>query len=165
MSVRTKASIMPVSNKTIMLSIPAEVDENLEEKLSRWLENEFHVQTEKVYSRTGFARHKKEQHDASNLVLIWSQQSDFPVEEVSRTKAGKQSKKSYTIEEVFPDSHPGIRLRGLRGKLGITQTEMAKRLRVAQHHISEMENRKRKISLDMAKRIGSEFGVSYKVFL
>ncbi|MDL2260391.1 helix-turn-helix domain-containing protein [Deltaproteobacteria bacterium OttesenSCG-928-K17] len=68
-------------------------------------------------------------------------------------------------EEVFPNSHPGSRLRGLRTREGITQKQMAEALNIRQHHISEMEKGTRSISLDMAKRIGETFNTSYKVFL
>jgi DNA-binding XRE family transcriptional regulator len=140
------------------------MENDLEEKLSRWLENEFHVETESVSSKEKFLQSLRKPHNTRKRVLIWSQQ-DSLAPEVTRPSSKKTSGKSYLIPDVFPDSHPGSRLCGLRGKLGITQAEMAKRLGIAQHHISEMENRKRQISVDMAKRIGSEFGVSYKIFL
>lgn len=71
----------------------------------------------------------------------------------------------YPASEVFPDGSPAMALRGLRVREDITQAEMAERLGLKQHHVSEMENGKRSIGLDMAKRIGDEFGISYKVFL
>jgi DNA-binding XRE family transcriptional regulator len=71
----------------------------------------------------------------------------------------------YSIEEVFPEATPGMMLRGLRGKEEMTQAEFAKRLGISQHHISEMENNKRTIGIDMAKRIAEAFKVPYKMFL
>jgi DNA-binding XRE family transcriptional regulator len=68
-------------------------------------------------------------------------------------------------EEVFPDSHPGSRLRGLRGREGLSQRAMAEQLGIRQHHIAEMESGRRSISVDMAKRIGETFNISYKIFL
>ncbi len=56
-------------------------------------------------------------------------------------------------------------LRGLRGKEDLTQTELAARLGVSQNAISEMESGKRPISTKMAKRLGEEFNLPYKVFL
>ncbi len=70
-----------------------------------------------------------------------------------------------SFEEVFPNSHPGSRLRGLRAREGITQKQMAEQLGIRQHHISEMEKGTRPISVDMAKRISQTFNISYKVFL
>lgn len=69
------------------------------------------------------------------------------------------------VEEVFPDMSPAKLLRGLRGKEELTQSEFAERIGISQHHISEMETGKRPITLDMAKRIGEAFTVSYKLFL
>jgi DNA-binding XRE family transcriptional regulator len=71
----------------------------------------------------------------------------------------------YTAEEVFPDTKPGDMIKGLRGREGITQKEMADKLGIRQHHISEMEKGTRPITLEMAKRIGKTFNISYKVFL
>lgn len=70
-----------------------------------------------------------------------------------------------TAEEVFPDGSPAMALRGFRGKMELTQAELAARLGVSQNAISEMENCKRPISISMAKRIGKEFDMPYKVFL
>ena len=70
-----------------------------------------------------------------------------------------------TADEVFPDASPAMVLRGLRGRDDITQAELADRLGVSQNAISEMENGKRPISTKMAKRLGEEFNLPYKVFL
>ncbi|MDR1310215.1 MAG: helix-turn-helix domain-containing protein [Deltaproteobacteria bacterium] len=66
----------------------------------------------------------------------------------------------FDTEEVFPTSHPGSRLRGLRGREGLSQRSMAERLGIRQHHISEMEKGTRAISVDMAKKIGRTFDIS-----
>ncbi|MDR2668349.1 MAG: helix-turn-helix domain-containing protein [Desulfovibrio sp.] len=71
----------------------------------------------------------------------------------------------FTSDEAFPDATPGMMLHGLRGKVGLTQKEFAERLGISQHHVSEMENNKRKIGIEMAKRIAEEFKVPYKAFL
>jgi len=71
----------------------------------------------------------------------------------------------YSAREVFPESSPGNRLRGLRTREGITQKELAQALGIRQHHVSEMEKGVRAISKDMAKRIGETYNISYKVFL
>ena len=71
----------------------------------------------------------------------------------------------YPARDVFPESSPGNRLRGLRTREGITQKELAKALGIRQHHVSEMEKGLRSISRDMAKRIGVIYNISYKVFL
>jgi plasmid maintenance system antidote protein VapI len=71
----------------------------------------------------------------------------------------------YDFEELFPDFHVGNALRGARTREGLTQAQLAERVGVKIHHISEMENGKRPIGKDMAKRLAKVFKVSYKVFL
>lgn len=70
-----------------------------------------------------------------------------------------------SADEVFPDGCPAMALRALRGREDLTQAELAARLGVSQNAISEMENGKRPISTKMAKRLGEEFNLPYKVFL
>ena len=59
----------------------------------------------------------------------------------------------------------GEKLQLLRKERGLTQAELAERLGVKQHHISEMENGKRPIGAEMAHRLEEAFGTSYKAFL
>lgn len=76
--------------------------------------------------------------------------------------------KEYTlipVEEVIPQFSPGFRLCGLRTREGLTQKQLASNLGIRQHHVSEMESGKRTISVDMAKKIGELYNISYKVFL
>ena len=75
------------------------------------------------------------------------------------------SEEVVSADEVFPDGCPAMALRGLRGKEDLTQAELAARLGVSQNAISEMESGKRPISTKMAKRLGEEFNLPYKVFL
>lgn len=70
-----------------------------------------------------------------------------------------------TSEEMFPDGSPAMALRGFRGKMELTQSELAERLGVSQNAISELESGKRPISIKMAKKLEKEFNVPYKVFL
>ena len=67
--------------------------------------------------------------------------------------------------EVFPDASPAMALRGLRGKEGITQEELAQKLGIRQNMVSDMESGKRSISVKMAKRIAETFSVPYKLFV
>lgn len=71
----------------------------------------------------------------------------------------------YSFSEVFPDSHPGSRLRGLRVREDMTQKALAAQLGIKPHHISEMESGKRTISRDMAKRLVEVLGGDYRVLL
>lgn len=68
-------------------------------------------------------------------------------------------------DEVFANVTPGMLLRGLRVKEGITQTELAERLSITQNMISDMESGRRNISVKMAQRISDEFKVPYRMFV
>lgn len=71
--------------------------------------------------------------------------------------------------EAFPEYDveklAGIALRGARGKEGLTQASLSEKAGIPQRHISEMENGKRPIGVNMAKRLGKVLKISYKVFL
>lgn len=77
----------------------------------------------------------------------------------------EEGEELYSANEVFPEGHPGMALRGLRTREGVTQKELAARLGIRQHHVSEMEKGIRPITLEMAKRISEAYNISYKVFL
>jgi plasmid maintenance system antidote protein VapI len=69
------------------------------------------------------------------------------------------------IEEVFPDLHQGSAIRGLRLREGLTQEQLAHLLGVKRPNLSEMENGKRPIGKNMAKRLAQVLKTDYKVFL
>ncbi len=60
---------------------------------------------------------------------------------------------------------PGSMLVGARGKEGLTQKQLSELTGIPQRHISEMENGKRPIGKEMAKKLGKALHVGYKVFL
>ena len=90
-----------------------------------------------------------------------------------RTKRARKTKtkeKSIPWREVFKKEikeygEAGIAVRGGRCKEDMTQQELADKLGISQHHISEMENGKRSIGKAMAKRLAAIFNVDYRVFL
>jgi hypothetical protein len=59
----------------------------------------------------------------------------------------------------------GKALAGARYREGVTQMKLAELAGIPQRHISEMENCKRPIGKEMAKRLGRALNISYKVFL
>jgi len=71
----------------------------------------------------------------------------------------------YEFEEIFPNFHVGNALRGARTREGLTQAQLAERVGAKIHHISEMENGKRPIGKEMARRLAKALNTSYKVFL
>jgi len=71
----------------------------------------------------------------------------------------------YSVGDVFPDFHIGHALRGLRLREGLTQKKLADTVGAKPSHISEMENGKRTIGKEMAKRLAKALRTDYKVFL
>ncbi len=70
--------------------------------------------------------------------------------------------------ECFPftdEQLPGVCLAGARGKEGVTQRELSKMTGIPQRHISEMENGKRPIGKETARKLGKALNISYQVFL
>lgn len=74
------------------------------------------------------------------------------------------------VEEAFPVlkdpvMRPATVLRGMRYREELTQAELAKKLGIRQHHLSEMENGKRPIGKEMAKKLARVLRADYRVFL
>ena len=71
----------------------------------------------------------------------------------------------FSSDEVYPDSHPGQILRGLRVREGITQEQLSQKTGLNTRHISEMENHKRPIGKVMAKRLAKALNADYRLLL
>ena len=68
-------------------------------------------------------------------------------------------------KDLRKHSEGGQMLRASRFKEEITQKELAEAIGISQHHISEMENGKRPIGKEMAKRLATFFDADYRIFL
>ncbi len=71
--------------------------------------------------------------------------------------------------KAFPEyddtTLPGVALAGARAKEELTQQELSKLTGMPQRHISEMENGKRTIGKERAKKLAKALNIGYKVFL
>lgn len=79
-----------------------------------------------------------------------------------------EEKEFYSIEELSPETSwnsGGVSIRGARGKEDLTQKQLAEMIGIAQHHISEMENGKRPIGKETAKKLALALNIDYRVFL
>lgn len=75
-----------------------------------------------------------------------------------------------TEADIFADinkkySKPGALLRGIRVRENLTQQQLAKKIKVTQSDVSQMENGVRAIGRMIAKRIEKLFDVDYRSFL
>jgi len=78
------------------------------------------------------------------------------------------NEQNYSVAEVFPEFVGKERqpaLRAYRHRENLTQRQLAELVGIPQRHISEMENGKRPIGKEMAKRVGKALHTDYKVFL
>jgi DNA-binding XRE family transcriptional regulator len=88
----------------------------------------------------------------------------------SRLKRPAEKEKTITAEKVLPELaddalRPATMLRGARYKADMTQKTLADILGIRQHHLSEMENAKRPIGKQMAKRLAEVFESDYRLFI
>ena len=82
-----------------------------------------------------------------------------------REEAPAEEKEWYTTEEVFPDFHAGHALRGARYREDVSQRQLAKLTGVSVQNISAMENGRRTIGKEMAKRFGEVLNTDWRLFL
>lgn len=78
--------------------------------------------------------------------------------------------KPVSADDVFAHinkkyTKPGALLRGIRIRENLTQAEMAKKIKVTQSDVSQMENGTRSIGRKVAQRIEKIFDVNYRSFL
>lgn len=92
-----------------------------------------------------------------------------PIEVMERYKVTSNDQYA-SIDDLFGDliqksGEPGVLLKGLRYREGLSQIEFAKKLNVSQTNLSAMENGRRPIGKELAKRIADLFGLDYRIFL
>jgi len=80
------------------------------------------------------------------------------------------SAQAVSSDEIFANinqqyTKPGALLRGIRIRENLTQIELAKKIKVTQSDVSQMENGVRSIGRKIAQRIEKLFDVNYRLFL
>lgn len=92
----------------------------------------------------------------------------FNVVDATQGKLPPEDEKNWTMEEAFPEmawNAGGVSIRGGRAKEGLTQRQLADLTGIPQRHISEMENSKRPIGKELARKLAKALKVDYRVFL
>ena len=74
-------------------------------------------------------------------------------------------KGSFTTDEVFPGFHAGNSLRGARYREDVSQRQLAKLTGVSVLNISAMENGRRPIGKEMAKRFANVLNTDWRLLL
>lgn len=75
---------------------------------------------------------------------------------------------TFTVDEVFPEfvgKEKQVYLRGVRYREDFTQRQLAELTGIPQRHISEMENGKRTIGKENAKKLAKVLNADYRMFL
>jgi DNA-binding XRE family transcriptional regulator len=78
------------------------------------------------------------------------------------------NERNYSVAEVFPEyigKERQVALRAYRHREEFTQRKLAELVGIPQRHVSEMENGKRPIGKEMAKRLSKVLKADYKTFL
>jgi DNA-binding XRE family transcriptional regulator len=77
---------------------------------------------------------------------------------------------SITADEYFTKYFPGetkeaVALRGARGREDLTQKQLSEMTGIPQRHLSEMENGRRTIGKERAKKLAAALHCDYRLFL
>lgn len=93
-----------------------------------------------------------------------------PVKIIKKYEIKAEEQTHVSPNELFRDltdksGEVGILLKGLRYREGLTQMELAKKLNIGQANLSAMENGRRNVGKELAKKIADLFGLDYRIFL
>ncbi len=93
-----------------------------------------------------------------------------PIEIMEHYKIESDNNEYISIDDLFGNltqksGEPGVLLKGLRYREGLSQIEFAKQLNISQTNLSAMENGRRTIGKELAKRIADIFELDYRIFL
>ena len=119
------------------------------------------------------AHMKKHPTDASAKAnFVWDGvHYSVPLRVISKYKVPDEAgDDTVSVEEAFADlinkyGESGALLRGLRHREGLSQVEFAKIIGISQNNLSAMENGRRTIGKEIAKRIAKKFNINYRILL
>jgi hypothetical protein len=106
-------------------------------------------------------------HPTENLVPLHLMVHPANVTNITRYVASLENSDSIPWREVAGrrGSVPASVLRGYRSKREITQTRLSELTGIPQRHISEMEQGKRPIGKENAKKLAKALETDYRMFL
>ena len=113
----------------------------------------------------------RKRHIDKHANFVWhGTRYSVPLRAIEKYKLSANDEESVPLDKVFGDliakhGEPGVLLKGLRAKEGVNQLKFAKTIGVTQANLSAMENGRRNIGKEIAKRIAKKYGVDYRIFL
>ena len=100
-------------------------------------------------------------------ILVHRHNAPKIVEYARAVESGED--RNYSVAEVFPEfvgKEQQVALRAYRTREGLTQKQLAELTGIPQHHLSDMENGKRSIGKERARKLADSLNVSdYRVSL
>lgn len=97
---------------------------------------------------------------------LGKQVADYIADSVKRIEKKGSVPAVKVLPELADDTlRPATMLRGARHKADIIQVQLAEALGIRQHHLSEMENGKRPLGKQMAKRLAEVLDCDYRLFM
>ena len=110
----------------------------------------------------------KKRHTEMVTVRLRVHRKNAPkIEEYARIIESEEER-NYSVSEVFPEyigKEQQVALRAYRHREDLTQRQLAELVGIPQRHVSEMENGKRSIGKEMARRLSRALKADYKMFL
>jgi DNA-binding XRE family transcriptional regulator len=93
-----------------------------------------------------------------------------PIEIMERYKMKSKTEDYTSIDDLFSgltqkSGEPSVLLKGLRYREGLSQIEFAKKINITQANLSAIENGRRTIGKELAKRIADIFILDYRLLL
>jgi len=101
-------------------------------------------------------------------VTLRVRRSNVPLLQKYADALEASDERSYSIAEVFPEyigKEQQVALRAYRNREGLTQKQLSELTGIPQHHISEMENGKRTIGKERAKKLAEQLKCDYRQLL
>ena len=115
--------------------------------------------------------HMKKPHTEETQVFLGVICQQAMLDEVKAVLASKgctikqEEKEWYSLEELFPNHHAGDSIRGLRYREELTQKQLAEMVGISVQNLSHMENGRRPVGKEMAKRLAAALNADWRTFL
>lgn len=114
------------------------------------------------------AHTKKPPTDELVTVTLRVRRTNVPLLRRYAETLENDEQRSYTVAEVFPEyvgKEQEVALRAYRHREGLTQKQLAELTGIPQHHISDMENGKRTIGKERARKLAQALHCDYRRLL